>query len=162
MEQVKKDWSVTVLIIDEKSNRVFLIKKRREIKVLPGKEPFTIPSRWAMVGGRRDPGEKDEIETAIREVEEEIGLSVGINPELRVADDRGDHLDVSFIGYPIGGKLKIKSDEVIDYCWFPIKILEVPRLLKSFLSDKNAEMHPNHLWRAQRLLQLLEKRLKRN
>jgi len=105
-----------------------------------------------MVGGRRDPGEKDKIETAIREVEEEIGLSVGINPELRVADDRGDHLDVSFIGYPIGGKLKIKSDEVIDYRWFPIKILEVPRLLKSFLSDKNAEMHPNHLWRAQRLL----------
>ena len=105
---------VVVNAVIQDGENVLLIKR--------GKEPYK--GGWVVPGGHV--GVKEDLEEAIvREVKEETGLKVKvigiIHTEADKAglDPRGYHLAITFLVYPIGGKL-VKTDEAQEVRWFKL------------------------------------------
>ena len=105
---------VVVNAVIQDGENVLLIKR--------GKEPYK--GGWVVPGGHV--GVKEDLEEAIvREVEEETGFKVKIvgiiHTEADKAgfDPRGYHLAITFLVYPIGGKL-VKTDEAQEVRWFKL------------------------------------------
>lgn len=134
---------VRVLIIE--NNRILFVLEKGGRKDIPGRESFIKPSMWGLPGGRGDTDDKDNIDTALREVKEEIGLSVYINEQISVEKQREGFIKVVFMGEPAAGTIKINPEEILDYKWFPREILY----------DKNFDMYPSHRQMAQELLRKL-------
>jgi len=135
---------INVLILGE-FNQILLVKERGRNEILPGKE-FQKPSKWGMPGGVKE-ADEEEIDTALREATEETGLFEEIEPGIRVEEDAGDHINVTLLGHPVGGKLKTSSSETMSCRWFPQKILW----------DGNFDIYSSHRRRAQRVLKKLRK-----
>lgn len=72
---------------------------------------------WSLPGGYMK-GKEHPSEGLEREIEEESGLIVSIDKELKVRTDReSSRLDICYVGTFIGGEFK-KSAEVSDYEFF--------------------------------------------
>lgn len=99
-------------------SRILLVKNKAEWKEIKGKRFFK-PSRWGLPNGRKEPGESI-IAAAVREVEEETGLVVRIEPKVKITEDAGDHLNIAFLGQVVGGKMRRHSEEIIACDWFSV------------------------------------------
>jgi 8-oxo-dGTP pyrophosphatase MutT (NUDIX family) len=101
-----------------------LVRRRRE----DGTEEILIVHRpayddWSFPKGKLEPGERDE-DAAIREVEEETGLTCRLDGEIattRYRDGRGRPKTVRYwLMTPIGGKLEA-ANEVDDARFVPLE-----------------------------------------
>lgn len=133
-----------VLILNDK-NEILLVLEREKPVDIPGREGFIKPSKWGLPGGRGEPGDEDEIAVAKREVEEETGIWVDLNPRLRFVTQRENYKKVVFVGYPAAGKIKIHPEEILECRWFPRRVLY----------DEKFDMYLGHRQMAQRLLEKL-------
>lgn len=159
MSKAGEDYCATVLIVNKTVDEAIFIKKSREPhKKFPSGKEITIPSRWGFAGGRKDPGDKNEIHTAKREVKEEIGAQVEIVPDLKVVERGEDHLNILFLGYLADGSRKPRpnNEEVIDVRWLPIQVLKDLYLFKKILGDREM-MYDGHRRRGLKLLWLYQK-----
>ena len=77
---------------------------------------------WSLPKGKVDPGETDE-QTALREVEEEIGVVGRLGPELPSTRYRDRYGRPKVVRYwamtPVSGHMRA-SHEIDDARWFPI------------------------------------------
>ena len=148
------DVSVGVLVLDK--GRVLLVLNKEETKkVLPSGQSFYKPSRWGLPTGRREPEDQDDTDTAVRETLEETGLFIEVDRETKIVEPAEGHLNVGFVGYPVGGSLEPNPEEILECRWFPVGVLRNPDLLKSILGDNKAEIHRGHLRRAQKLFEIV-------
>ncbi len=114
-------------VVIRKGNRILLVQRATE----PGR------GLWGIPGGLVKLGEKVS-DAAIREVQEETGLTVKIEGIFDVVDyiSRDSELRVQyhyvivdFLGHPISGRLKASSDS-LDARWVDIKDLKDYKLTK--------------------------------
>lgn len=133
-----------VLILDD-DDKILLVLERGGQKIIPGKESFEKPSKWGLPGGRGEAGDKDGVETAMREVKEETGLPVYINDQLKTERLEEGYAKIVFLGYPAVSKIKINRKEILDCKWFP----------RGVLYDENFDMYFTHRQMAQELLRKL-------
>lgn len=133
-----------VLVINEK-NEILLVLEGGGPRTTPDGKTFTKPSMWGLPGGKSEAEDKDEIDTARRETEEETGIWVDINPRIKVKRQKEDYLKVGFVGYPVTGAIKIDGEEIIDRRWFPKKVLY----------DEDFKMYRIHRQMAQELFERL-------
>ncbi len=87
----------------------------------------------AFPGGRRDPGDRDLLATAIRETNEEIGVDLAAAEQLGVLDDLYPRTPVlppvvvrPFVFALTARPLVTVSAEVQDAFWVPFRFLEAP------------------------------------
>lgn len=151
MTGVRRNVTVCVLPID--NNEILLVKNRKEIKRIPGKEPFKRESKWGMPRGRMEPQDKDEVATGKREGQEETGYEMKIDERYRVGEPAGDHTMVAFIGCPVAGHLEINNEEIIDARWFPIRSLWT----RDPSHPDYVDMHPRQRRMAQQLIKLWQR-----
>ena len=147
------DVSVKVLIRD--GHRILLVLEKEDpAKNVLGRT-FHKPSMWGFPGGRPEPQDADEIDTAMREVKEETGLIVEIESDLcvRVEEPAPHHTNLLLLGYAVGGKLKGETLETIACRWFPAKILHDESLRAELCFEG---VYPAHLRRGRELLSLLK------
>lgn len=138
MESIEKGVNVNIVILND-FNYVLLVKNKARWRSFPGKKFFK-PSKWGLPNGKKEAGE-GETEAAIRETKEETGFSVNLDPNIRIEDNAEDHINVTFLGHIISGKIEIPPEEITDCRWFSIHALP-------------SDMYFSH---QQRLQQLLEK-----
>ncbi len=129
------------------NNLIFLVLEKKKEVIIPGKESFTKHSLWGMPGGRGEDEDGDEIDTVIREVKEEIGLSAYINEQFRVEWQEKDYVRVGFIGELAKGTIRINPEEILDGKWFP----------RGILYDERFPIYLGHRQMAQELLRKLGK-----
>ncbi|MBI2041643.1 MAG: NUDIX hydrolase [Candidatus Nealsonbacteria bacterium] len=135
-----------VLILDD-NHRVLFVLEKEKLVTLPNGANFTKPSKWGMPGGRGEAEDGDEIDAVIREVKEEVGLSVYIDEQSRVGRQEKGYSKVVFIGELAAGTIKINPEEILDCKWFPIRVLY----------DNGFNMYSSHRQMAQELLRKLGK-----
>ena len=87
----------------------------------------------AFPGGRRDPGDRDLLATAIRETHEEIGVDLAAAEQLGVLDDLYPRTPIlppvvvrPFVFALTARPLVTASAEVQDAFWVPLRSLEAP------------------------------------
>ena len=78
---------------------------------------------WAFPKGHMEPGETEE-ETAKREIREETGLLVRLDPgfrrSVRYSPKPGVDKDVIyFLGFPTGGNPAVQKEEIREMRWLP-------------------------------------------
>lgn len=90
--------------------------------------------RWALISGIPDPGEQPA-EAAVREIEEETGVSAVVERVLSVFTnepvvypngDRAQYLDIVLRCRAVGGQARVNDDESLDVRWFAVD--ELPPL----------------------------------
>ena len=116
MKYLSPKLTVDGILLDEKKQRILLIKR--------GKEPFK--GKWALPGGFVEYGETTE-NAVVREVLEETGLKTKILELLGVYSDpnrdpRGHTISVVYILQRISGKL-MGDDDAEEARFFDIKNL---------------------------------------
>ncbi|SKC65941.1 NUDIX hydrolase [Krasilnikoviella flava] len=94
--------------------------------------------RWFQLGGHAEPGDGTLLAAARREVVEESGLDVALDPvpvhldEHAVpfcgSDGVAHHLDVRFVAVAPDGARHAVSDESLDVRWWPVDDLPNPDL----------------------------------
>ncbi|WP_329362347.1 NUDIX domain-containing protein [Streptomyces sp. NBC_00669] len=94
----------------------------------------TDTGRWALISGIPDPGEQPA-ESAVREIQEETGVSAVVERVLSVFTnepvvyDNGDHaqyIDIVLRCRAVGGEARVNDDESLDVRWFALD--ELPPL----------------------------------
>ena len=104
--ELKKEKSCGCVIIE--NNKVLLILQQNDVY-------------WGFPKGHME-NEETEIETAKREVKEEVGLDVKIDENKRyvanyIVRDEIDKTSVFYIATPIGGKIQKQDSEVKEVKW---------------------------------------------
>lgn len=109
-------WEISVFPINDKKE--ILLQKRAATKRMN-------PNMWGSCAGHVDSGEGLE-ETALRELEEEIGLKISID-DLHVLEERqvakqkiNSHLTRVYYIYYNGNDFKIQTEELSEVKWFNI------------------------------------------
>jgi len=133
-------------VVLDQLNRILLVKEKGGIEKLPSGKEFLKPSKWGLPGGVKEDGE-EEVDTAIREVKEESGIWIEIEPGIRDEKMAEDHINITLLGHPLEGKLKSNSSEIGSCRWFPLHILR----------DGNFDIYFSHRQRAQKILRKLKK-----
>lgn len=106
MAELKKETSCGCIIT--KNNKVLLVYEKRG-------------NFWGFPKGHMEEGET-EIETALREVKEEVGIDVKINPEKRYAINYiiGNEIDkttVLYLATPITEDVVMQEAEIENFKW---------------------------------------------
>ena len=109
-------WEISVFLINEKKE--VLLQKRAATKKMN-------PNMWGSCAGHVDSGEGIE-ETALRELEEEIGIKFSID-DLHVLEEMqvtkkeiNSHLTRVYYIYYNGNDFKIQTEELSEVKWFNI------------------------------------------
>ncbi|MBR5662505.1 MAG: NUDIX domain-containing protein [Bacilli bacterium] len=109
-------WEISVFLINNKKE--VLLQKRSATKKMN-------PNMWGSCAGHVDSGEGLE-ETALREIEEEIGLKFSLD-DLHVLEERqvtkkeiNSHLTKVYYVYYNGNDFKLQTEEVSEVKWFNI------------------------------------------
>tara|TARA_B110000967_G_scaffold37063_1_gene36388 strand:+ start:330 stop:956 length:627 start_codon:yes stop_codon:yes gene_type:complete len=120
------------LILRPSGLNVILTKRSNHLKNHPG--------QIALPGGKFDEGDRSFIDTALREAEEEIGLSQSI---VNILGTLPDHETVtSFCVTPVVGLINTTFEPELDRNEVD-EIFEVP--LRMFTESKNFKVH-NRIW----------------
>ena len=74
--------------------------------------------KWNLPAGHVDPGEST-VNAAVREVQEETGLTVEVNKEVfsEAIPERGREFHI-FTAQIVGGALSVQPEEILDAQWF--------------------------------------------
>lgn len=96
-------------------------------------------NHWSLAKGHAEPGES-EVQTALREIDEETGLSVKLKPGFREAiryspSPEVDKTVVFFLAKAQGKKLKLQKSEILNAVW-----LELDDALKLITHRDTAEV----------------------
>ena len=109
-------WEISVFLINDKKE--LLLQKRAATKRMN-------PNMWGSCAGHVDSGEGIE-ETALRELEEEIGIKFSID-DLHVLEEMqvtkkeiNSHLTRVYYIYYNGNDFKIQTEELSEVKWFNI------------------------------------------
>ena len=109
-------WEISVFLINDKKE--ILLQKRAATKRMN-------PNMWGSCAGHVDSGEGIE-ETALRELEEEIGIKFSID-DLHVLEEMqvtkkeiNSHLTRVYYIYYNGNDFKIQTEELSEVKWFNI------------------------------------------
>jgi 8-oxo-dGTP pyrophosphatase MutT (NUDIX family) len=90
--------------------------------------------KWALISGIPDPGEQPA-EAAVREIEEETGVSAVVErvlsvftnePVVHVNGDHSQYIDIVLRCRAVGGDARVNDDESLDVRWFALD--ELPPL----------------------------------
>lgn len=110
-------WEISVFLINDKKE--VLLQKRAATKKMN-------PNMWGSCAGHVDSGEGIE-ETALRELEEEIGIKFSID-DLHVLEEMqvtkkeiNSHLTRVYYVYYNGNDFKIQTEELSEVKWFNIE-----------------------------------------
>jgi 8-oxo-dGTP pyrophosphatase MutT (NUDIX family) len=151
--------------------RIFLPGKRAAVLLLIGADEVGEPSllmtqrtetvethkgQMALPGGTVDPGE-DVIQAALRETEEEVGISV---PEIEVLGRLPElSTPTGFQITPVVGTLrngtasvemKISAHEIAEAFWIPLAVLRHPTTYRSEMLRVGAVNYPIHVYQVDR------------
>ncbi|WP_369132007.1 NUDIX hydrolase [Modestobacter sp. I12A-02662] len=105
-------WAAFVFIVDDSSGKVLLVRSSRR------------PELWQPVGGRQEPGDLSPIRTVVREVDEEVGLSIApdsLHPLLQQPRDVGDG-KVFFWLTTVSdvSSLRLQESEILEARWVDV------------------------------------------
>ena len=142
-------WEVSVFPINDKGE--VLLQKRAATKKLN-------PNMWGSCAGHVDSGEGLE-ESALRELEEEIGLKLSID-DLHVLDEkqvtkseRNSHLTKVYYVYYNGNDFKIQTEELSEVKWFNID--DIIKMIKD--NDKSITFNPDRIYLFEDLKEITKK-----
>ncbi len=128
--------AVTLLLLGDKRNEACFVLTRRASRMRDH------AGQWALPGGRMDPGES-AIEAALRETEEEVGLSLPSESVIGLLDDyptrSGFLITPVVVWADANPSLSPNPDEVAEIHRIPLEVLEhptVPRLREIPESDR--------------------------
>jgi len=132
---MRREFTATVYILKEEKVLLIFHKKHK---------------KWLPPGGHLNEGELP-FEGAIREAKEETGLDIALIPEENVwieeysiprpymcllenipGEPAHQHIDLIFVGRPIGGEERVNSQETDGMRWFSLREVEK---LKSVYPD---------------------------
>lgn len=104
---------------------VVVIKDNKFLLVQEAEEPFR--GKWNFPLGKIENGETADL-AAIREVKEETGYEVELTNVLGIYQNNPNNYVnvylIMFVGKPIGEKVEVKSNEVLDSKWFTLEEIE--------------------------------------
>lgn len=114
--KIIKDKESVMELRKEKSCGCIIVKDKRVLLVYEKNRNF-----WGFPKGHVEKGE-NEIETALREVKEEVGLDVEIDKEKRytlnyIINDEIDKTTVLYIATPTSENLKRQESEIEEIKW---------------------------------------------
>lgn len=139
-------WEISVFPINDKKE--ILLQKRAATKRMK-------PNMWGSCAGHVDSGEGIE-ETALRELEEEIGLKISID-DLHVLEERqvakqkiNSHLTRVYYIYYNGNDFKIQTEELSEVKWFNID--DVINMIKN--NDETITFKADRLYLFEKLKEL--------
>lgn len=134
------------LLIQNKKKQILLVKDKKKIIIKPDGKTFQKPEGWGMPGGRSEPEDKTELDTAEREVLHEIGVLPEIDERMRIEKRKDDHIKVVFAAWLAPGTaIKTDPEEILECRWFP----------RSVLQDEKFNMYAIQRRMAQELLRKL-------
>ena len=139
-------WEVAVFIINK--NKEVLLQKRAATKRFN-------PNKWGLCAGHVDSGEGIE-DTALREVEEEIGLELDANDlnvlEKMEVNKRESNSHITRIYYVIcmEDNFKIQKEELSEVKWF--KIDDIIEMIKN--NDDSLTLKSDRLYLLEKLKDL--------
>jgi 8-oxo-dGTP pyrophosphatase MutT (NUDIX family) len=119
---------------------VHLLLTRRTNRVAKHKNQVAFP------GGASEEGDKDIVETALRETEEEIGVS---KSDVKIWGLYDDYLTISFFKItPVVGQIpypydfKLQADEIADIFTVPLEVFLTKTYFEEKLWEKNGHRYP--------------------
>jgi isopentenyl-diphosphate delta-isomerase type 1 len=142
-------WEISVFLINDKKE--VLLQKRAATKRMN-------PNMWGSCAGHVDSGEGIE-ETALRELEEEIGLKFNLD-DLHVLEEmqvtKGEinsHLTRVYYVYYNGNDFKIQTEELSEVRWFNID--DVINMIKN--NDETLTFKSDRLYLFENLKKIMNK-----
>ncbi len=133
MSEEKKRVGAGFGIILEKDGKILLGMRHPD----PDKadSAFRSAGEWCLPGGKLEWGESFE-EGAIRETQEETGITISDPKVISVHNCRNEHahfMTVGLLAHEWKGEAKVmEPDEIIEWQWFDLKDLPSPRYFPSF------------------------------
>lgn len=110
-----------------------ILNDKREVLLV--NHTYRDGDKWSLPGGYIK-GKEHPREGLAREIEEETGLIIAVDRELKIRTDRETaRLDITLLGHFVGGEF-VKSDEVSDARFFPITDLPLLRQDQLVLINK--------------------------
>ncbi len=89
---------------------------------------LTKPAGWGMPGGRFDPFQDgDFVDTAFREIKEETGLDVCVDPDSVIPPEENPEYDIYVLDCALkGGKIRRRAEEIDDVDWVSLMTISQP------------------------------------
>lgn len=130
--------------------REIMVDGRKEIQVLlvleKAEPEINKDSMWGCPGGRPESGDKDKLDTARREVDEEAGISFELIPNITPWEDS---TRVFLLARYTGGELKGETRETYGCKWVPYQVLFDVELRGEYCSEG---IYPAHAEAGRQLL----------
>lgn len=115
------------LLVPRQRVGVAIVGFREDGRILMLQHVFHPVAPWGLPGGWLNRGESPA-ECAVRELEEETGLTADLGPVIHVSrEDIPSHIGIAYMAKIKPGPI-VPSSEILDAAWYPIDSLPKPIL----------------------------------
>lgn len=138
MSEEKKKIGAGIGVVMVKDGKILL--GRRHADPDKADSAFRSAGEWCIPGGKLDWGESLE-DAAIREVQEETGITINSPRVVSVHNTKNEHAHFVTVGLVAeeweGEPQVMEPDEMVEWAWFDLNDLPQPRYFPSFQVIEN-------------------------